>query len=82
MAGGQGGGLSNLEVSHISNTTKVLYKVGVDGSTLSWPKSWVIQQSSLLRLQTAQLLILVTWVRRLSYVYLRCVDWSADEQRY
>jgi hypothetical protein len=44
MAGGQGGGLSNLEVSQIFATTMVMYKVGADGSTLSWPKSWVIQQ--------------------------------------
>jgi hypothetical protein len=66
MAGGQGGGLSNLEVSLIFARTTVLYKVRADGSTLSWRKSWVIQQQSLLRLQTVQLLILVTWVRHIS----------------
>jgi hypothetical protein len=44
MAGGQGGGLSNLEVRQIFVTTMVLYRVGADGSTLSWRKSWVIPQ--------------------------------------
>jgi hypothetical protein len=34
MAGGQGGGLSNLEVSQIFVTIMILYRAGADGSTL------------------------------------------------
>jgi hypothetical protein len=68
MAGGEGGGLTNLEVSFDPR----FYFASPDAlteqySTLSWPRSWVIHWSSRRRRQTAQLQTQETWVRPVSW---------------
>ena len=55
MAGGEGGGLTNLEVGHEMLDS-------ANGSTLSWPRSWVTRSSLRLKRPTARHPTRVTWV--------------------